>query len=58
MNFWAVLFFVLIVGVLVFYIFLQRKNPAEAEVIAGEAKSLWQRLMEWAMKKWERAVNK
>jgi len=58
MNFWAVLFFVLIVGVLAFYIILQRKNPAEAEVIAGEAKSLWQRLGEWATKKWERKVNK
>ena len=58
MNMWAILFFALIVGVLVFYIILQRKNPAEAEVVATEAKSVWRRLFEWAVTKWQRAINK
>jgi hypothetical protein len=48
MNGYAFLFFAIIIAVLVAYIVLQRRDPDQADAIAGKADSWWKRLLAWA----------
>jgi hypothetical protein len=44
-NEYAFLFFAIIIAVLIAYIVLQRRDPDQADAIAGKADGLWKRLL-------------